>query len=200
SPVLPQSPSTQPTPANAQAQQPAQTQPSQTQQLAQTQVPAQGQAPPPSVAQVAPKVAPETETKPEGEQQAGATILFNSPNVNPTPDSDVILHLQLNNAPNAGAISLFLNFDPATVQVKDVLQGAFMTPGAFSKSFDNGRGTININANRQTSESTSGIVATVVLHTLRAGNTTLNLSSAVVRDPKGVVIPVTFMPYSITVQ
>lgn len=155
----------------------------------------------PSIAQVAPKIVPETETQPEGEQQQpGATILFNSPNVNPTSDADVILHLQLNDAPNASGVSLFLNFDPAAIQVKDVLQGAFMTPGAFSKSFDNGRGTININANRQPSESTSGIVATVVLHTLKAGNTTVNLNSAVVRDPKGNVVPVTFLPYTINVQ
>jgi len=115
-------------------------------------------------------------------------------------DADVILHVRVENAPGLGSAFLFLQFDPQAVQVKDVMQGAFLTPGAFAKSFDNGRGTINVNATREPSDVPSGVLATVVLHGLRPGKTTINLNSAVMRDANQNVIPVTFLPYTLEMQ
>lgn len=147
-------------------------------------------------------VTPVEKPKPEipTNETAGAVISLLSPNVSPKLDTDVLLNVRVEGAANAGTIFLFLNFDPASVQVKDVLQGAFVTPGAFAKSFDNTRGTININANHVPSGDPAGVVATIVLHTLKPGQSIVNLSSAVLRDPATNVIPVTFLPYTLTIQ
>jgi hypothetical protein len=75
-----------------------------------------------------------------------------------------------------------------------------MTPGAFAKSFDNGRGTININATHVPTDSTSGVVATIVLVPLKPGQFTIKLNSAVLRTENASVIPVTFVPYTFMVQ
>ncbi|PWT89725.1 MAG: hypothetical protein C5B54_08470 [Acidobacteria bacterium] len=161
------------------------------------------EAPPPAekpVPAAVPKVVPQTQSASQ-QPNTGGTISFASPNVNPKTDTDLIVHVQLNNAPDAAGVSLFLSFDPSAIKVNDVLQGAFVTPGAFSKSFDNGRGSININATRTPgAEAVSGIVATIVLHSLKPGKTTINLNSAVLHDSKNQVIPVTFLPYTIVVE
>src|SRR5262249_48600152 len=147
---------------------------------------------------VVPPVVPEKPA--EGSQPSEATISFNSPNINPKVDTDIVVHVQLDHAPNASSVFLFLNFDPGALQVKEISQGAFVTPGAFSKSYDNGRGIMNINLNREPGSSFSGVVATIVFHSIRPGAATVNLNSAVVRDPNTNVIPVTFLPYTITIQ
>ena len=64
-----------------------------------------------------------------------AVISFSSPNVNPPVGTDVVLNVQVEGAAKAGSISLFLSFDPASIQMKNVMQGPFVTPGAFTKSF-----------------------------------------------------------------
>ena len=115
-------------------------------------------------------------------------------------ETDVVLHVRVENAPGLANTFLFLQFDPEAVQVKDVLQGAFLTPGAFAKSFDNGRGTINITANRKPAEVSSGVLATIVLYGLRPGKTTINLNSAVLRDANQNVISVTFLPYTLVME
>lgn len=129
-----------------------------------------------------------------------AAISFASPNVSPRVDTDIVLNVMVDNAQTAGSVALLLHFDPAAVQVKDVLQGAFMTPGAFTKSYDNNRGALSINAGHQPGATASGVLATIVLHSLRPGKTTIQLESAVVRDAKAVVIPVTFFPYTMAVE
>ena len=80
------------------------------------------------------------------------------------------------------------------------MQGPFVTPGAFTKSFDNARGIIQINASRSPGTQPSGVAATIVLSGLKPGQTTLNLNSAVVRDSTANVIPVTFLPYTVEFQ
>jgi hypothetical protein len=147
-----------------------------------------------------PKIAPDAESLQEQGPQEGATISFASPNVNPAVDTDIVVLVRLDHAAQAGNIYLYLSFDPALVQVKDVLQGPFATPGAFAKSFDNSRGTININANHTPGEEQSGVVATVVFHSLKQGQLTVNLNSAVIRDQESNVVPVTFLPFSIVIQ
>ena len=140
------------------------------------------------------------QTPAEQTEAGNAVISFLSPNVSPKLDTDVLLNVRVENAGNSANIFLFFNFDPSAVQVKDVLQGAFVTPGAFAKSFDNTRGTININANRTPGGDPAGVVATIVLHTLKPGQTTMNLNSAVLRDPASNVIPITFLPFTLVVQ
>lgn len=129
-----------------------------------------------------------------------ATISFASPNVSPKVNTDIIVNVQIDSAINPGSVALLLHFDPAAVQVKDVLQGALMTPGAFTKTFDNNRGTLSINAGHQPGDTTSGVLATIVLHSLRPGKTTLQLESAVLRDVKANVVPVTFFPYTMAIE
>lgn len=131
---------------------------------------------------------------------AGAAISFSSPNVNPKPDTDVILHIQLSNAASVANASLVLNFDASAMQVKDVLQGALMTPGAFSKSFDNNRGSVTINANRAPAGTESGVMATVVFHTLKAGKTSISVNSSTIRDAGGNILSAGFEPYTMTVE
>jgi len=133
-------------------------------------------------------------------EQGSAVISFVSPNLSPQIDTDLIVHVRLENAVNAGSLFLFFNFDPSALEVRDITPGTFVAAGAFAKSFDNGRGTININANRGPGREASGIVATMILHSLKPGQTTLNLNSAVIRSPKATVIPVTFLPFTITIQ
>jgi len=152
-------------------------------------------------AAVVPKVVPESDLRQqEIKNGEGTTISFASPNLNPMVDSDIVLLVRLDQAAVAGSIYLYLNFDPTLLQVKDVLQGPFVTPGAFAKSFDNERGSININANHTAGEEQSGVVATVVFRSLKKGKTTINLNSAVVRDQESNVIPVTFLPYPIAIE
>jgi general secretion pathway protein D len=171
----------------------------QTQQENQQPVLAQNERPA-AAGVVQPVNPPAAEQTTEAPEAGNAVVSFASPNVNPKLDTDIILHVRLENAPNAGSVFLFFNFDPAAVEVKDVLQGAMMSPGAFAKSFDNARGTININANHAAAGERSGIIATVVLHSLKPGQTTINLNSAVIRDAAAHVIPVTFLPYTLTIQ
>lgn len=143
---------------------------------------------------------PQTAPAGEASQAANATISFTSPNVNPKINADVLINIQLQNAPNAASISLFLNFDPSTMQIKDILQGQFVIPGAFAKSFDPGRGVIQINATRTPGQGSSGIVATIVVNGMKPGKATINLNSAVVRDAGANPIPVTFLPYTLEFQ
>lgn len=142
------------------------------------------------------------QTAPQGQEPptANATISFSSPNINPKTNADVLVQIQLQNAPNAASISLFLNFDPSTMQIKDILQGQFVIPGAFAKSFDAARGVIQINATRTPGQGSSGVVATIVVNGLKPGAATINLNSAVVRDAGANPIPVTFLPYTIQFQ
>jgi hypothetical protein len=166
----------------------------------QSQVPPQPepelQSQPP--AQVVTPVVPVPQQQPSEIQPA--TLSFLSPNVNPKLDQEIILHLRADNAAQIANAFLFFEFDPSAVQIKDILQGAFMTPGAFAKSFDNGRGTININATHVPTETTSGVVATIVLIPTKPGQTTIKLNSAVLRTENASVIPVTFVPYTIRVE
>jgi len=154
------------------------------------------EAPEPTVPSVVPRVQEPAGTR----EQASAVISFVSPNLSPQIDTDLIVHVRLENAVNAGSLFLFLNFDPSALEVRDITPGTFVAAGAFAKSFDNGRGTVNINANRGPGGEASGIVATMILHSLKPGQTTLNLNSAVIRTPEAKVIPVTFLPFTITVQ
>jgi general secretion pathway protein D len=143
---------------------------------------------------------PQSEEGQEAPTGSAAAISFASPNVSPRVNTDIVLNVMVDNAQAAGSVALLLHFDPDAVQVKDVLQGAFMTPGAFTKSYDNNRGTLSINAGHQPGATASGVLATIVLHSLRPGKTTIQLESAVVRDVKAVVIPVTFFPYTMAVE
>ncbi len=152
--------------------------------------------PQPSTPQVVPPVASE----PTARDVSAATLSFLSLNLNPKVDQEVILNLRAENASQLANVFLFLEFDPAAIQVKDILQGAFMTPGAFAKSFDNGRGTININATHVPSEATAGVIATIVLRPVKPGQTTIKLNSAVLRTEKATVIPVTFVPFTLSVE
>ncbi len=153
---------------------------------------------PPINAQVAPPVVPAPQ--PSSPELPTAALSFLSPNVNPKVTQEMILHLRAENAAQIANAFLFFEFDPAAVQVKDVLQGAFMTPGAFAKSFDNGRGTVNINATHVPSETSTGVIATIVLVPLKPGQTMIKLNSAVLRAENATVIPVTFVPYTIRIE
>ena len=156
----------------------------------------------PAQSQPTPSVVPPVVPAPQESQTefSPATLSFLSPNLNPRIDQELILHLRIENAAPLANAFLFLEFDPSAVQVKDILQGAFMTPGAFAKSFDNGRGTININATHVPTETGSGVVATVVLIPVKPGQTMIKLNSAVLRTENADVIPVTFVPYTLVVQ
>jgi len=148
----------------------------------------------------APSVVPPVTGPALTKEQANAVISFVSPDLSPQMDTDVIVHVRLENAANAGSLFLFFNFDPSALEIREITPGAFVAAGAFAKSFDNGRGTVNINANRNSGGEASGIVATIILHSLKPGPTTLNLNSAVIRSPEAAVIPVTFLPFTITVR
>jgi general secretion pathway protein D len=161
-------------------------------------VPAEGETETAPPAQVVPPIAPAPQ--PESTELTAATLSFLSPNVNPKVEQEVILHLRVENAAQLANAFLFFEFDPSAIQVKDVLQGAFMTPGAFAKSFDNGRGTININATHVPTETASGVVGTIVFIPLKPGQTMIKLNSAVLRTENASVIPVTFVPYTILVE
>jgi hypothetical protein len=152
----------------------------------------------PPAPQVVPPVVPEPQ-QPSPELPA-ATLSFLSPNVSPKVEQEVILHLRVENAAQLANAFLFFEFDPAAIQVQDVLQGAFMTPGAFAKSFDNGRGTVNINATHVPTDTGAGVIATIILVPLKPGQTTVKLNSAVMRTENASVIPVTFVPYTLTVE
>jgi general secretion pathway protein D len=157
--------------------------------------------PPPSVVKPAEPVTPGPSPAEEESREASAVSLsFLSPNTNPKVEQDVILHLRAENAGQLANAFLFLEYDPTAIQVKDVLQGAFMTPGAFAKSFDNGRGTININATHVPSNVGAGVIATIVLKVLKPGQTTIKLNSAVLRTENASVIPVTFVPFTLMAE
>jgi len=166
------------------------------------QKPVENPAPPaPSVVKPAEPVTTEPSPAEEESREASAVSLsFLSPNTNPKVEQDVILHLRAENASQLANAFLFLEYDPTAVQVKDVLQGAFMTPGAFAKSFDNGRGTININATHVPSDVSAGVIATIVLKVLKPGQTTIKLNSAVLRTENAGVIPVTFVPFTLMAE
>ena len=120
--------------------------------------------------------------------------------MNPKAGTDVVLNVQVEGAETAGSVSMFLGFDPTAVQIKNILQGPFVTPGAFTKSFDNARGIIQINASRSPSNQPSGTVATLVITGVKPGKATINLNSAVIRDAAANVIKVTFLPFTIEFQ
>ena len=129
-------------------------------QTAPSEPPGQNQ---PTVQTVPSVVPPVTEKSVSSEPGQGeTTISFLSPNVNPSVGTDIVLHLKMENASAVANGTLFLSFDPAVVQVKDIMQGSFVSSSGFSKSFDNSRGTININAAR-TPVGDSGIAATIIL-------------------------------------
>jgi len=163
---------------------------------------AEAKPPEPSVVTpVEPAPAPTANTDQDNTEASSVALSFLSPNVNPKMEQDVILHLRADNASQLANAFLFLEFDPSAVQIKDITQGALMTPGAFVKSFDNSRGTININTTHVPSSSTeSGIIATIVLQLLKPGQTTMRLNSAVLRSENASVLPVTFVPYTFTVE
>jgi general secretion pathway protein D len=152
----------------------------------------------PSTPQVVPPVAPAPQ--PKTSETAPATLSFLSLNLNPKVDQEVILNLRVENGAQLANAFLFFEFDPSAIQVKDVLQGAYMTPGAFAKSFDNSRGSININATHVPTETAGGVIATIVLRPIKPGQTTIKLNSAVLRTEAAVVIPVTFVPFTLTVE
>ena len=160
--------------------------------------PPEEKQPEPSAPQVVPPVAPVPQQK-ESDIPA-VTLSFLSLNLNPKVEQEVILNLRAENGAQLANAFLFFEFDPAAIQVKDVLQGAFMTPGAFAKSFDNGRGSININATHVPRDATAGVIATIVLRPIKPGPTTIKLNSAVLRTETAVVIPVTFVPFTLTVE
>jgi hypothetical protein len=201
-PAVPETESEPPTsvPAEQVTPEPAQTQP------LEEEIPTEEPPQEPAVEEqqgqtsaVVPTVKP-PEAEQAEEAAPEAVISFTSPNVNPPVGSDVVVNVQLEGAQKAGSISVFLSFDPASVQIKNVMQGPFVTPGAFTKSFDNARGIVQINASRSQSPQASGIAATIVLSGLKPGQTTLNLNSAVIRDSSANVIPVTFLPFTIEFQ
>ena len=205
----PQSPV--PAPATKPVEPSPQNPPQQNQPEAQNQLnpPASSGTPPESspkpaessvVKPVVPSIAPPAEPTQDQQDASSVALSFLSPNVKPKMEQDVILHLRADNASQLANAFLFLEFDPSAVQIKDVLQGAFMTPGAFVKSFDNGRGTININTTHVPSATGSGVIATIVLQILKPGQTTIKLNSAVLRTENAAVIPVTFVPYTFTVE
>jgi general secretion pathway protein D len=202
-PAVPETESETPTsvPAEQVTPEPTQTQP------VEEEIPTEEPPQEPAVEQqqgqpssVVPTVKPPEAEQPAEEATAEAVISFTSPNVNPPVGSDVVVNVQLEGAQKSGSISLFLSFDPASIQIKNVMQGPYVTPGAFTKSFDNARGIVQINASRSPSPQASGIVATIVLSGLKPGQATLNLNSAVIRDSSANVIPVTFLPFTIEFQ
>jgi len=158
--------------------------------------PAENQEPQTQPGAVVPPVAPQTERTGEGDA-IEAVISFSSLNVNPKVGTDVVLNVQIEGAETAGSLSLFLGFDPTAVQIKNILQGPYVTPGAFTKSFDNARGIIQINASRTPGNQPSGVAATIVLTGVKPGKATINLNSAVIRDAAANVIQVTFLPSTI---
>lgn len=189
------------------AEQPQETVEPETPEVTKTQTPApqpQVQPTPPPSAQPTPSVVPPVADKTLNQAPMklpdSTTISFLSPNVSPAVDTDVILHLRLDKAADVANGSFFLSFDPGAIQVKDVLQGALMAPTGFSKSFDNSRGTITINSSRTPGGADNGIAATIILRGIKPGVTTMNLSSAVLRDASGKGIPVTYLPYTISIQ
>ncbi|HSE41827.1 MAG TPA: secretin N-terminal domain-containing protein, partial [Acidobacteriota bacterium] len=188
--VAPEPAQTQPTEEEIPAEEPPQEQPTQEQPIEQQET---------QPSAVAPSVKPSETERPE-EATPEAVISFSSPNVNPPAGTDVVVNVQIEGAPKAGSISLFLSYDPASIQVKNVMQGPFVTPGAFTKSFDNARGIVQINASRSPSPQASGIAATIILSGMKPGQATLNLNSAVIRDSSANVIPVTFLPYTVDFQ
>lgn len=193
--------------------QPVPTQPEETQTQPQQPSPEPEQPVPQPQEQVEPETQPQTEppatpvappvTEPSSgeptEQQKPAILSFSSPNVNPRVNTDIIVHVQIENAMQSTSQSVFLDLDAENLQVKDVLQGAFIN-GAFSKSFDNERGTVGITASRTPGTLQSGVIATIVLTGLKPGQTIISLNSAVIRDADGNVIPVTFLPYTVVLQ
>lgn len=181
----------QPPPETAPAQTPAGTQTAPFEQ----EIPPETQESQTQPGSVVPPVHPPVERE-EGDA-IEAVISFTTLNVNPKAGTDVVLNAQVEGAETAGSLSLFLSFDPAAVQVKSILQGPFVTPGAFTKSFDNARGIIQINASRTPGTQPSGVAATIVLTGVKPGKATINLNSAVIRDVSANVIPVTFLPYTI---
>ncbi|MCI0611636.1 hypothetical protein L0244_01470 [bacterium] len=197
---------TQPKAVTPQPQQPpAEVVPEETEPLPQTapleeEIPPQTEEPQPQTQHgaVVPPVTPQVE---RGEGDAiQAIVSFNSLNVNPKAGTDVVVNVQVEGAETAGSVSMFLGFDPTAVQIKNILQGPFVTPGAFTKSFDNARGIIQINASRTPSNQPAGTVATIVLTGVKPGKATINLNSAVIRDAAANVIQVTFLPFTIEFQ
>jgi general secretion pathway protein D len=195
---------TQPKPPAPQPQQaPAEVVPEETTPLPQTapheeEIPPQAEQPQTQPGAVVPPVTPQVE---RGEGDAiEAVISFTSLNVNPKVGTDVVLNVQVEGAETATSISTFLGFDPSAVQIKNILQGPYVTPGAFTKSFDNARGIVQINASRTAGNQPSGVAATIVLTGLKPGKATINLNSAVIRDAAANVIQVTFLPFTIEFQ
>jgi hypothetical protein len=199
-------PPTQPNAAPPQPQQvqpqpaPAQVAPEKTTPLPEDTAPQEQDIPPENEepqtqpGAVVPPVTPEAE-RTGGEGDAiEAVISFTSLNVNPKVGTDVVLNVQVEGAETAGSLSLFLAFDPSAVQIKNILQGPYVTPGAFTKSFDNARGIVQINASRTPGNQPSGVAATIVLTGMKPGKATINLNSAVIRDAAANVIQVTFLP------
>ena len=112
----------------------------------------------------------------------------------------MVLNVQIEGAETASSVSMFLGFDPTAVQIKNILQGPYVTPGAFTKSFDNARGIVQINASRSPGNQPSGTAATIVLTGVKPGKATINLNSAVIRDAAANVIQVTFLPFTLEFQ
>ncbi len=194
----------QPKPPAPQSQQPpAEVVPEETTPLPQTapleqEIPPQTEQHQTQPGAVVPPVTPQVE---RGEGDAiQAVISFTSLNVNPKVGTDVVLNVQVEGAETATSVSMFLGFDPSAVQIKNILQGPYVTPGAFTKSFDNARGIVQINASRSPGNQPSGVAATIVLTGVKPGKATINLNSAVIRDAAANVIQVTFLPFTIEFQ
>jgi general secretion pathway protein D len=162
----------------AQQQQPQQQPPQQQQQPAVT--PPQSSAPPPNM----------------GPQGAGAVLSFDPPNISQSPGTTFAVNITLTGAQNAYSVPVQVNYDPKTLELVNVSSGSFLSQDgqavALVNRNDSMTGTLQVTASRPPGAngvSGDGPVFTLTFMAKAAGQSSLTISRAQLRDPAMQAMP-----------
>ena len=114
--------------------------------------------------------------------------------------------ISINNASRISTMSLTVTYNPATVRVRNVQQGTFMTQGGTTVSFtpkiDAVAGRVDITVTRvgdQVGASGAGLIASLLFDGIAAGSSTIQVNG-LATAPDGTPIQLQFSPVTVTVR
>jgi general secretion pathway protein D len=137
----------------------------------------------------------------------GANFAFDPPSISQPTGSTFAVNVVISGVQNAYSVPLQVNYDPKTLQVVNVSNGAFLSqdgqPVALVKRDDDTTGTLQINATRPPGAagvSGQGTVATLTFKAKAPGQSTLAISKGGARDPAMQALSVAGTVAQVTVQ
>jgi len=149
-----------------------------------------------------------TPTKTPTTPTGGPTIRFEPASQTVSPGADVVLQVYAEDLSNLGGFQFTLSVDPAILRIDGMALGSFLTGSgrAFTPVgplIDNASGTVTFGAYSIGATpvlSGSGPLASINLHALAAGSSSLTFSGAQCTDPQGRPLSVATADGSVTVS